>query len=67
MEKNEALPESKTAVSSVLMQIHKGGRVMEKEFESRTKKFKDDEDKMLISFTKPTKIKTSDSHTQGKR
>ncbi len=57
MEKNEALPESKTAVSSVLMQIHKGGRVMEKEFESRTKKFKDDEDKMLISFTKPTKIK----------
>ena len=28
MEKNEALPESKTAVSSVLMQIHKGGRVM---------------------------------------
>ena len=57
MEKNDALPESKTAVSSVSMQIHKGGRVMEKEFESRTKKFKDDEDKSLISFTKPTKIK----------
>ncbi|MBW2630506.1 MAG: outer membrane lipoprotein-sorting protein [Deltaproteobacteria bacterium] len=57
MEKNDALPESKTVVSSVLMQIHKGGRVMEKEFESRTKKFKDDEDKSLISFTKPTKIK----------
>ena len=57
MEKNDALPESKTAVSSVLMQIHKGGRVMEKEFKSKTKKFKDDEDKMLISFTKPTKIK----------
>ncbi|MBW2600288.1 MAG: hypothetical protein JRC60_09650 [Deltaproteobacteria bacterium] len=57
MEKNDALPEAKTAVSSMLMQIHKGGRIMEKEFESSIKKFKDDEDKILIAFTKPTKIK----------
>ena len=39
------------------MLIYKGGRIVEKAFESRTKKFKDGEDKMLISFTKPTKIK----------
>ncbi|MCK4534750.1 MAG: outer membrane lipoprotein-sorting protein [Syntrophobacterales bacterium] len=66
MEKNDALPESKTAVSSVLMQIHKGGRVMEKEFESRTKKFKDNEDKTLISFIKPTKIKLLTHTHRGK-
>jgi len=57
IEKNDALTESKTAVGSVSMLIYKGGRIVEKAFESRTKKFKDGEDKMLISFTKPTKIK----------
>ena len=57
MEKNDALPEAKTAVSDVLMQIHKGGRVIEKQFESWTKKFQDNEDKLLISFTRPTRIK----------
>jgi len=57
MEKNEALPEATTSVSSVLMQIHKGGRVVEKEFESRSKKFQDNEDKLLIAFTRPTRIK----------
>ena len=34
MEKNDALPDAETAVSDVLMQIHKGGRVTEKQFES---------------------------------
>ena len=57
MEKNDALPEAKTAVSDVLMQIHKGGRTIEKQFESRSKKFQNDEDKLLISFTRPTRIK----------
>ncbi|MBW2558630.1 MAG: outer membrane lipoprotein-sorting protein [Deltaproteobacteria bacterium] len=57
MEKNDALPEAKTAVSDVLMEIYKGGRVTEKQFESRTKKFQDGEDKLLISFTRPTRIK----------
>lgn len=57
MEKNDALPEATTAVSDVLMQIHKGGRVIEKQFESRSKQFPNDEDRLLISFTRPTRIK----------
>ena len=57
MEKNDALPEAKTAVSDVLMQIHKGGRIVEKQFESRSKQFPNNEDKLLISFTRPTRIK----------
>ncbi len=57
MEKNDALPEAKTAMSDVLMLIHKGGRITEKQFESRSKKFQDNEDKLLISFTRPTRIK----------
>ncbi|HOO91631.1 MAG TPA: outer membrane lipoprotein-sorting protein [Syntrophales bacterium] len=57
MEKNDALPEAETAVSEIQMLIHKGGRVIEKEFESISKKYGDGEDKILISFTKPTKIK----------
>jgi len=57
MEKNDALPEAKTAMSDVLMLIHKGGGVMEKQFESSSKKFQDNEDKLLISFTRPTQIK----------
>lgn len=57
MERNDALPEADTAVSSVLMLIHKGGRVTEKEFESSSKKYPDSEDRLLISFTRPTRIK----------
>lgn len=57
MEKNEALPEANTAVSTVLMLIHKGERVTEKEFDSTSKKFPDGEDKLLIAFTRPTRIK----------
>ncbi len=66
MEKNDALPEAKTAVSDVLMQIHKGESVMEKAFESRIKKFKNDEDKILIAFTKPTQIKLLTHAHKGK-
>ena len=57
LEKNDALPEAETAISEVQMLIHKGGRILEKQFESISKKFEDGEDKLLISFTKPTKIK----------
>jgi outer membrane lipoprotein-sorting protein len=57
MEKNDALPEAKTTASEVLMLIHKGGKVTEKQFESQSKKFQGDEDKLLISFTRPTQIK----------
>ncbi|MDD5724355.1 MAG: outer membrane lipoprotein-sorting protein [Syntrophales bacterium] len=57
MEKNDALPEAKTTVSDVLMQIHKGGRIIEKQFESQSKKSQDGEDKLLVSFTQPTQIK----------
>ena len=66
MEKNDALPEPETTISSTLMQIHKGGRIMEKEFEVRAKKFKNDEDKLLISFIKPTKIKLLTHAHKGK-
>ena len=57
MEKNDALPEADTALSTVLMLIHKGDRVTEKEFESSSKKYPNSEDKLLISFTRPTRIK----------
>lgn len=57
MEKNDALPEADTAVSTVLMLIHKGDRITEKEFESQSKKFPNSEDTLLISFIRPTRIK----------
>ena len=57
MEKNDALREADTALSTVLMLIHKGDRVTEKEFESSSKKYPNSEDKLLISFTRPTRIK----------
>ncbi|MFZ5572506.1 MAG: outer membrane lipoprotein-sorting protein [Thermodesulfobacteriota bacterium] len=57
MEKNDALPEEKTADSQVLMLIHQGPKVIEKEFTLKSKQFEKDEDKTLIEFTKPTKIK----------
>ena len=57
MEKNDALPEAKTADSQVLMLIHHGPKVLEKEFEIKSKKYADNEDKTLITFTRPTQIK----------
>ncbi|MEA2014392.1 MAG: outer membrane lipoprotein-sorting protein, partial [Thermodesulfobacteriota bacterium] len=66
MEKNDALPEATTSVSSVSMQIYKGKRVVKKAFESRIKKFRNDEDKALIAFTKPTRIKLLTHAHKGK-
>ena len=57
MEKSDELPEADTAASKMLMKIHKGGRVIEKEFILQMKQFENDEDKALISFIRPTRIK----------
>lgn len=57
MEKTDALPEPQTAKSKILMLIHKGGEVQEKEFLLQMKQFENDEDKALIEFTRPTQIK----------
>jgi len=57
IEKSDALPEAKTAKSIVMMLIHQGDRVIEKEFTILSKKFENDEDKTLLSFQKPTRIK----------
>lgn len=57
MEKSDALPEPRTAKSKILMLIHKGGQVQEKEFLLQMKQFENDEDKALIEFIRPTQIK----------
>ncbi len=57
MEKNDALKEPVSAKSVVCMTINKGKRIMKKEFGLTMKKFKNGEDKALIAFYKPTKIK----------
>ncbi len=57
MDKSDALLQPDTAKSKILMLIHKGGKVIEKEFMLQMKKFDNDEDKALISFIRPTKIK----------
>src|SRR6056297_503073 len=55
MEKSDNLPEADTAASKILMLIHKGGRVLEKEFILQMKQFENDEDKALIEFIRPSK------------
>jgi outer membrane lipoprotein-sorting protein len=57
MEKSDALPEPRTAMSKLLMQVYKGDRLEEKEFSMQMKKYPGDEDKTLISFVRPTQIK----------
>jgi len=66
MEKSDALTQPDTAKSKILMLIHKGGKVQEKEFILQMKKFENDEDKALIAFTKPTKIKLLTHSHKGK-
>ncbi len=66
IEKSDALPEPNTGKTSIVMYIHKGGRVMEKEFRGIAKKFPNDEEKMLISFIRPTRIKLL-THSHKKR
>jgi len=57
MEKSEDLPRATTAAAKMLMKIHKGGRVIEKEFIIQTKQLEGGADKALISFIRPTKLK----------
>ncbi len=57
MEKSDNLPEADTAMSKMIMRIHKGDRMEEKAFTLMMKQFENDEDKGLIAFIKPTQIK----------
>ncbi len=57
MEKSDALPEPRTAMSRLLMLVYKGERVEEKEFTLQMKQYPNDEDKTLIAFIRPTQIK----------
>jgi outer membrane lipoprotein-sorting protein len=65
MDKSEALKQPDTVKASVVMTIYKGDTVQEKEFEMTGKKSGKD-DKVLITFTKPTKIKfLTHTHKKG--
>lgn len=66
MEKSDALPEPQTALSKILMLVHKGGRVEEKEFTLQMKQYPNDEDKALIAFIRPTQIKLLTHAYKGK-
>lgn len=66
MDKSDALSQPDTAKSKILMLIHKGGKVIEKEFMLQMKKYDNDEDKALISFIRPTKIKLLMHSHKGK-
>ena len=57
MEKSDALAKPKTTMSKVLMKIYKGGRVDEKVFTLLMKRYPNDEDKAVIAFIRPTRIK----------
>ena len=65
MDKTEALKQPDTVKASVVMSVYKGATVQEKEFEMIGKKSGKDE-KVLINFTKPTKIKfLTHTHKKG--
>jgi len=57
MEKSDNLAQPKTALSDVLMKIHSGGDIIDKEFTLQAMKQGKDDSKALITFSKPTKIK----------
>ena len=61
--RSEQLAKPKSAKTQVIMKIYKGGNVMEKEFNLFQKTIKG-EDKVLITFTKPTQIKVL-THTRS--
>jgi hypothetical protein len=62
MEKSDNLTQPKTALSDVLMKIHSGGDVTDKEFTLQAMKQGKDDSKALITFSKPTKIKIGRAH-----
>lgn len=57
MEKTDNLPEADTAMSKMVMRIHKGGNMEEKTFTLMMKQYPGDEDKAIIEFITPTQIK----------
>ncbi|NOY69492.1 MAG: outer membrane lipoprotein-sorting protein [Deltaproteobacteria bacterium] len=57
MKKSDALPQPDTAKSKIIMRIHKGKRMNEKAFTLLMKQYPNDEDKAIISFSRPTRIK----------
>ncbi len=65
LDKSEDLPKPKSVKSKMIMKIYKGDAVLNKEFESISRKFKG-EGRTLMSFIKPTKIKFL-SHTHKDR
>lgn len=56
MEQSDKLTKPKTVESNIIMKIYKGKRVEEKAFTLYAKDARDDEDKTLLSFHKPTRI-----------
>jgi hypothetical protein len=66
MDKCDRLTKPVTVSSKVLMFIHNGENVTEKEFVMESKKIRENESKALISFTRPSKIKIlTYSHPTG--
>ena len=65
IQKSEDLPKPKTAKTKVDMTIHKGARVMEKEFLIYQKTIRGN-DRVLFTFLKPTRIKVL-THTYDDR
>ncbi len=66
LDKSEDLARPKSVKSKMIMKIYKGDTTLEKEFESIGKKIKEGEDRALMSFIRPTKIKFL-SHSHKKR
>ena len=66
MEKSDELAEPDTAMSKMIMRIHKGGRMEEKAFTLMMKQYDADKDKALLEFIRPTKIKLL-THSHGGR
>ena len=66
MEKSDELAEPDTAMSKMIMRIHKGGRMEEKAFTLIMKQYEENEDKALLEFIRPTKIKLL-THSHGGR
>lgn len=57
MQKNSNLPEPTSAKIEMMMEIHKDNEVTKKEFSSISMKFKNGDEKALITFVKPRPLK----------
>lgn len=66
MKKSDALPQPDTAKTKIIMKINKADRVEEKAFTLLMKQYPNDEDKAIISFSSPTKIKLLTHSHKGK-